>query len=399
MFRMRHLRLFAILLASAWLAVTAHAVVYNLVAPSAPLAVGDEVRLNLLILNPSDTETTLLVTDTIEGRLAKEEKNWAVKLKAPAMGGPVTIKAGGFAVREYLVTLPDNAVGSMVLTINDPVLAKVSVETLSQIAEEAPVRAPLSNFVPLRTAENAIKRAFIGRFSAHEPTYFIYGDEIQAAKFQFSFRYRILGTEAGLSETMPALRGLYFGFTQRSLWEIEAESSPFYDTSYIPELIFESQAILEAEDRGGMTWLGYQVGLRHESNGQTGPTSRSMNTLYFRPGLSFGRLDGWNLIVAPRVSLYIADLSNNPDIETYRGNLELFAAFGRNDGPGLSVTGRFGKTGKVSLQTSLTIPLEFDHMFDFATYLLVQYWEGYGESLLDYNKQSSSIRVGFSLVR
>ena len=65
----------------------------------------------------------------------------------------------------------------------------------------------------------------------------------------------------------------------------------------------------------------------------------------------------------------------------------------------MSVTGRFGKTGKVSVQTNLTIPIEFDHMFDFATYLLVQYWEGYGESLLDYNKQSSSIRVGFSLVR
>jgi|GEM_PF-3530031 len=38
-------------------------------------------------------------------------------------------------------------------------------------------------------------------------------------------------------------------------------------------------------------------------------------------------------------------------------------------------------------------------MVDFTTYLLVQYGEGYGESLLDYNKQSSSIRVGFPLVR
>ncbi len=30
---------------------------------------------------------------------------------------------------------------------------------------------------------------------------------------------------------------------------------------------------------------------------------------------------------------------------------------------------------------------------------MIQYWDGYGESLLDYNVKSSAVRAGFSLVR
>jgi phospholipase A1/A2 len=43
--------------------------------------------------------------------------------------------------------------------------------------------------------------------------------------------------------------------------------------------------------------------------------------------------------------------------------------------------------------------VKFDRMFDFATYVLIQYWNGYGESLRDYNKRTETIRAGFSLVR
>jgi len=64
---MRYLRLFATLLASAWLAVCARTCDrLQFSRPCAPLAVGDEVRLNLLILNPWDD---VMVAEAIEGRL------------------------------------------------------------------------------------------------------------------------------------------------------------------------------------------------------------------------------------------------------------------------------------------------------------------------------------------
>ena len=76
------------------------------------------------------------------------------------------------------------------------------------------------------------------------------------------------------------------------------------------------------------------------------------------------------------------------------------AILGYDDGPSLVLTSRLGRDGdKGSLQADLNIPVKFDRMFDFATYVLVQYWQGYGESLLDYNVESSAVRIGFSLVR
>jgi phospholipase A1/A2 len=376
------------------------AVVFNLVAPPEPVATGAAVSLNLLILNPGKTETVLTVDETLEGELSDGTDKWKVRLNAPAMGGPMSIIPGGFAVREFLMELPSAAKGRLVLEIRSPVLARVSLEVAKDLSPHAQVKAPLTNFVPQHTAEVAIKRAFAGRFSAHEPSYFVYGDADQAAKFQFSFKYRVLGQQAALGERLPALRGLYFAYTQRSLWELNEDSSPFYDTTYQPELMFESQSVLDPESPGGMKWIGYQIGLRHESNGQSGPASRSINTLYFRPGFAFGRLDGWNLVLAPRLSLRISDLSNNPIIEDYRGNVELFAVIGRNDGAALSLLSRLGRDGdKGSLQLDFTYPVKFDRMFDFATYVLFQYWNGYGESLRDYNVDTTAYRFGFSLVR
>jgi outer membrane phospholipase A len=165
----------------------------------------------------------------------------------------------------------------------------------------------------------------------------------------------------------------------------------------MPELLFESQHVVDPGSRGGMKFLGYQVALKHESNGKAGPTSRSLNTAYFRTALAFGRLDGWNLLLVPRVFTYVGDLSNNHDLRTYRGYGDITAVLGRNDGPALSVNTRLARRGAV--QADLTLPLKSDKFFDFATYFLIQYWDGYGESLLDYNRRTTMVRAGFSLVR
>ena len=66
----------------------------------------------------------------------------------------------------------------------------------------------------------------------------------------------------------------------------------------------------------------------------------------------------------------------------------------------LALTGRIGRGGhKGSLQADLFLPVQFDRVFDFASYLLIQYWEGYSESLIDYDKRTTSLRIGFSFVR
>ncbi len=383
-------------------ALHAQNVVVNLLAPVEAATPGGEVRVDLVILNPTPTEVIFETPLTLSGTLSSERRRWPVELRGQA-GGGAQIAARGFSYRSFIFTVPAEARGRLVLDLAHPQPARALIEVkASADPGRVPrtVSAPLSNILPGQPAETAIQRTFAGRFSAHEPVYFIYGPEAPGAKFQFSFKYRVLGEKARLGDKLPALRGLYAGFTQRSLWDIDADSSPFFDTSYMPELMLESQSMVDRGDAGGFKLLGYQAGIRHESNGRDGPDSRSLNIAYFRPAFSFGRLDGWNLIMVPRLFAYISDVGNNPDIADYRGNIELTAIVGRNDRGALAVTGRLGQGAhRGSLNADLSIPVKFDRMFNFATYVLIQYWNGYGESLRNYDQRSETVRAGFSLVR
>jgi phospholipase A1 len=393
-------------IACLWIILTATGVaqnvVVNLLAPVEAATPGGEVRVDLVILNPTPTEVIFETPMTLSGTLSSERRSWPVQLRGQTGGGAL-VEARGFSYRSFIFTVPAEARGRLVLDLEQPQPARALIEVKAAAdpgRERHIASAPLSSSLPGQPVEAAIQRSFVGRFSPHEPVYFIYGPDAPGAKFQFSFKYRVLGQKARLGDELPALRGLYAGFTQRSLWDIDADSSPFYDSSYMPELMYESQSFVSPGDGGGFRLLGYQAGVRHESNGQQGPESRSLNIAYIRPAFSFGRLDGWNLLLLPRIFDYITDLEDNPDIKNYRGNVELAVVIGRNDRGALALTGRAGRGfHKGSLQADLTIPVKFDLMFDFATYLLIQYWNGYGESLRSYNQRTETVRAGFSLVR
>jgi len=285
------------------------------------------------------------------------------------------------------------------------ILLIVSIAEIRAFSEIRPVSettdtalAPPSPAVSvLHPAADKFERTFAGRLGPHEPIYFIYGPDAPAAKFQFSFKYKILTFGEATSQRIPST--LQFAFSQRSLWDITGTSSPFYDTSYMPELFYESLAPA-SEKSGGLTWLGFQAGYKHESNGRDGPVSRSLNTLFVQPVFSFGALEGWHLVVMPKIFTYIGGLGDNADLKDYRGYGQLRFVIGKkNSGPSLMYTGIVGQHwSHLSNQLDLTVPVR-TLLLDFETYLLVQYFNGYGESLLSYRDKSETIRAGFSLVR
>jgi len=252
----------------------------------------------------------------------------------------------------------------------------------------ATTTGPLDRFDSTRTLGR--------RLAVYEPIYFIAGGESPEAKFQLSFKYR-LAAWGNPPEGNPS-HSIQFAYTQRSLWDIGSQSSPFYDTSYMPELMY--QWITSKEPASGkLAWLGLQSGVRHESNGQAEPSSRSLNEAYLRLLLTMGRLDGWHLVLVPEIHDYIGDLDDNPDLERYRGNFELRAAIAHADRESLLLTLIPGKdSSKGSRQLDLTLPIRIPAI-GFGTYLMIQYFDGYGESLLSYNERSSSLRIGFALVR
>jgi len=290
------------------------------------------------------------------------------------------------------------------LELSQPVTVRAIIDvgvTTSDLVQESGPGLAVAEFtgaLPSLKAASRLKRNYADHFSAHEPMYFVVGGDKPAAKFQLSFKYRLLDDGGTLTRQYPQLRGLHIAYTQRSLWNITSASSPFYDTSYMPEFLFESLA----DDTGkhwGFTWLGYQAAFQHESNGRDGAGSRSMNTFYIRPMMVFGDPEGWRLILRPKFFVYLGALGDNEDIKNYRGHSELRAIFGRNNRLSISVTGRIGQHfDKGSAQFDVSYPTEF-LTGNFATYLLAQYWTGYGESLLHYNRRSSTVRFGFSLAR
>ncbi len=403
-------------------------IVLGLLAPTGPLPAGQDATLNLVALNTTDHASPHGGLPVLQGELAGAHGGpWPVSLRlVETPASPAEVPARGYASLTYAFPVPADARGQLVLTIRRPAImhAVIEVDGTSakpvaglQEAQRAPSpgstpaaavaaqepapfvpAAPLSNLVPPPVAAK-LKRTFMDNFSTYEPVYFIYGPDTPAAKFQFSFQYQMLTNDGWLGKEYPFLKGLRFAYTQRSLWDIEGASSPFYDTSYMPELFFASFA--PAKKTGGFfTWLGWQAGYGHESNGRDGGSSRSLDIISARAAFALGDLDGWNLIVVPKAWTYISDRSaDNADIDDYRGFGELRAVFGKNDSLGISVLARAGQGfRKGAVQVDVTYPLDV-FFNNFAACLLVQYWNGYGESLLHYNERTKTIRAGLSIVR
>jgi outer membrane phospholipase A len=239
----------------------------------------------------------------------------------------------------------------------------------------------------------------IGHFSAYEPMYFIAGPTKPVIKFQFSFKYRLFNEDAPLAKAVPLLSGLHFAYTQLCLWELDQPDDTFFDTNYMPEFFYSNEDI-KAIHIPGVSELGLQTGYGHDSDGESGPDHRSMNMLFFRPIFDFGDPERFHFYVAPKLFVYIFSLSSNPDIAKYRGYCDLRAVAGWRQGLELSFLGRLGSDyNRGCVQLDLTFPLRDLLYHNLDLYLDAQYFNGYTESLLTYNKRTQAFRIGLALTR
>jgi outer membrane phospholipase A len=193
--------------------------------------------------------------------------------------------------------------------------------------------------------------------------------------------------------------GLHLAYTQRSLWDLEAESAPFLDSSYMPELLYERPNLIDP-DRGWLERIGGQIGFQHESNGKDGASSRSLNIAYLRMPFVFGDEDDFHVTIEPRAWFYVGELTDNPDLEDYRGHVDLRLKAGWARGLQVAAWLRAGDDFEHgSTQIDVTYPLHHLLSRSFSLYLQAQYFNGYGESLLYYNERSEVWRVGIGLFR
>jgi phospholipase A1 len=199
-------------------------------------------------------------------------------------------------------------------------------------------------------------------------------------KFQLSFELPVW------EDVMVEDLDLYFAYTQLSFFQAynTEYSSPFRDTAYEPELGLNWQPDL--------SWSGWAVeslrfALNHQSNGRTEPLSRSWNRLIGQ--LQFRHE---NTALGFRVWKRLAESASeddNPDIVDFLGHGEAFAGYDYgNQRYGLMLRNPFDHHA---------VQLDWSYLLTDNVRLYVQYFNGYGESLIDYNRKVNRVGIGFLL--
>lgn len=233
--------------------------------------------------------------------------------------------------------------------------------------------------------------------SGHEPVYFVFGRRSgSSARFQFSFRYRMFDDESIVVDWLRPLAGMHFAYTQTSLWDLSGDSKPFRDTSYKPSILWHWRGGPQVGQRYG--WL-LDAGFEHESNGRELDRSRSINILFLKP--EYRRYISTRRYAGVGVKLYqYLDREENADIADYRGHADWQLFLGRDDGWLIKSTIRRGSAKHGSLQAEISYPLRRPFFADTGGYFFIQYFNGYGETLLDYDlRHPAQTRFGFAIVR
>jgi phospholipase A1 len=202
------------------------------------------------------------------------------------------------------------------------------------------------------------------------------------AKFQLSFKARLWAAE-------ERDWGVWFAYTQQNHWQVYNDdvSSPFRETNYMPEVI--------ASFRPGMTlgdwhWNQLNVGFTHQSNGRSDPISRSWNRVFVEGGIE--RAD-FALLARAWARIEESDEEDdNPDITDYMGYGELTGIWKRGDSSYTLMVRGNPSTGKGAGQfTWMSRPL----LGPLKAY--VQVFSGYGESMIDYDWNQTTVGVGVAL--
>jgi outer membrane phospholipase A len=240
-----------------------------------------------------------------------------------------------------------------------------------------------------------------------------FSDEKAQIKFQFSAKYRIL--KGDLNMFKHNYFPLYFAYTQKSFWNIGQPSAPFEESNYNPEVFLDYALDYPVYERIMLRHIIISP-FEHESNGQGGIQSRSWNRQYI--AFTFGlepkeHMDKINSFIQDKIALqlkfwhayeygdqedYLRSIGSNEGFPDYMGRGEL----------GLSIRNLFGSgswgNNQLDVKTRLFRDRDkdsYEFVFqqripesNFSVFL--QYYYGYGESLLRFDHFDRRFFAGIS---
>lgn len=252
-----------------------------------------------------------------------------------------------------------------------------------------PVRAQIVNTVEKEKLEaDSIRRALDNGpyFTLYKDNYFIAGTTIGGkptatnsdVKFQVSIAQRLT------KSTLPFNTYLYLFYSQKCMWNVFENSMPMRDFNFNPGIGLAKHLFVKNRYVGKVTLM-----IEHESNGRDGIESRSWNKVSLASNIFIDP----NFMVHGKVWIPIIDGQNNQDILYYSGIYQVGTTFttpNKRFGFALTMVKRKGWNFKYNTIWEVNYRLFKDE----NQFLFLQYYNGYGENLLDYNQYHSRLRIG-----
>lgn len=197
-------------------------------------------------------------------------------------------------------------------------------------------------------------------------------------KFQISISQRLTNA------ILPGGTYLYLFYTQKVVWDVFRRSMPMRDINFNPGIGWSKPFFIKDRYAGKVTLIA-----EHESNGRDSIQSRSWNRVSLA-GSAY--VTDW-LAVHAKFWIPIIDGQNNKDILNYCGIFQTGFELNTDDRRWtLGATFVKRKGWNMNWNTNIQIGWRINKSSN--QYLFLDFYNGYGECLLDYNKFRNRIRVG-----
>ena len=258
-------------------------------------------------------------------------------------------------------------------------------------------------FLPLSYSKDKPRRIHGSIPYNNLPSEYQHYNENVEVEFQLSLKKEISYDLFGYNEY------IVIAYTQEVWWQLYDKSGPFRETNYRPEIFVAIPTSQSLDELTGLKAI--KLGFLHESNGQEGYRSRSWNRLYatgvWQRDNLFVTLRAWYRLKEDRKSdayydgtltidevIAQSDGDDNPDITHYLGygDLNLKYLYDKHQF-GLLLRNNFDFNENRGA-------LEFSYSYPFFnspnTFWYMKFFNGYGESLIDYNINVTKASFGFS---
>ncbi|MBQ7690756.1 MAG: phospholipase A [Muribaculaceae bacterium] len=223
-------------------------------------------------------------------------------------------------------------------------------------------------------------------FSIYKDNYFALGTALNHkpteynsdVKFQISFRQRLT------KSILPFHSYLFLSYSQKAMWNIFEESLPFHDLNFNPGIGVQAPIIAKGKIVGNALIM-----VEHESNGRDGEASRSWNKVSFAGSAIINS----QLMLHAKTWIPIIDGQQNKDILKYSGIFQTGAQFiSKNKRWVADVT--FVKRQGWNMNFNTIVNVGFRIRKKDNQFLMLHFYDGYGENMLDYNKYHCRLRLG-----